>query len=639
MTQALPSSADLDARVTGHTGTAVRLMKRREGGEPDLFGAPTAAPVKKAAADDGKNKGKGKSKALQTDPWAGLINRIVLPPYDPATLAGLLELSPDLASAVEAMAANVDGFGYVLNQLRNQLDGNSETEAEKRSIAEEKAAIENFLDVAGDTEDVTALRKKTRIDREATGYAFWEVVRDFNGRIAHFQHLPSREMRLGREDADRTPVTVQQLRRNGDGTWAYAERLVYRRLRRFVQAKVVDRTAGIHVSGLYSETATDAGSVSNDGGAGSIGPLRMWFKSYGDPRVIDCHTGEVVPDEKVKNWDKKGTPMPESRKANEVLYFRHYSARTPYGVPRWISALLHVLGNRAAQEINYTTFRNNNVPSMAITASNGRLTDGSIKRIKQFTESHIQGSQNFSTFLILEGESGLEGDESAQTKIEIKPLTGAQHTDALFVNYTEFTGAEVRKTFRIPSLFTGGMKEINRAAAEEVRRLTDEQVFAPEREDFDREFNMVVFADMGWRFWRYASRTPNVTDNKDLVAMLAAAERTGGITPRIARQVVADVFPAAAAAPAIDKDVHGYDPDVPFSLQVAEKVKNMAGGGELNNQIAPVMPGSNPDENVQKSGEADAVARLFKIGERARGELARMVPELAAAIAHDHAEE
>lgn len=621
MSDALHTPADLDEKTASHQGTAIRLMKARV--EPDLF-APDPVKRKDAGSEGG-------SKALSTDPWAGLTNKIIVPPYDPGTLASLMEMSPDLASAVEAMAANIDGFGYVLSPLVHQLqdDGKPEDTALTAAVAEEKAAIENFLDVAGDTEDVTGLRKKTRIDRESVGYGFWEVVRDAKARIAHFQHLPSREMRLGREDSDRTMVRTRQLQRKGDGSWEYADRMAYRRLRRFVQAKIVDRSGGVNVSGLYSETMP--GPVVSDDSQG-IGALRVWFKSYGDSRTIDCSTGEVVPDEKVKNFDGKGNPMPEMRKANEVLYFRRYNSRTPYGVPRWISALIHVLGNRAAQEINYTTFKNNNMPSMAITASNGRLTDGSIKRIKQFTETHIQGTQNYSTYLILEGESGLEGDETAQTKIEIKPLTAAQHTDAMFVNYTEFTGSEVRKTFRIPSLFTGGMKDVSSAAAEAVRRLTDEQVFAPEREDFDRDFNMTVFADLGFKFWRYTSKTPNVTDNKDLIAMLAASERTGGLTPRIARQVLEDVFPAAAKAPAISKEKHGYDPDVPFSLQVAEKVKNMAGGGEINNQVAPVMPGSNPDDNVTKAHVAD----LFKIGDRARAELARMVPELAGTLSHDH---
>lgn len=629
MSDNLPTSADLDATAARHEGASRQIMKRRE--EPGIF-APKA--VKKAAAPSD-----GKSKALPTDPWASLINQIILPPYDPTTLAGLLELSPDLASAVEAMAANVDGFGYVLTPRAHAIDGEPDDPVRAKEVAQEKAAIENFLDIAGDTEDVTGLRKRTRVDRESTGNAYWEVVRDTTGKIAYFKMLPSRECRLGREDADQTLMRVQQLARKGDGTWEYRERLVYRRLRRFVQAKTIDRTSsGVHVSGLYGNAQVSVVEGAGDG-ASNLGPLRMWFKSYGDPRVLDCLTGQYVPPEKVKDFDGAGNPMPEMRKANEILYFRRYSSRTPYGVPRWISALLHVLGNRAAQETNYTTFNNNNVPSMAVTASNGRLTDGSIKRIKQFTETHIQGTQNYSTFLILEGESGIDGDESAQTKIEIKPLTEAQRTDAMFVNYTEFTGAEVRKTFRIPSLFTGGMKDINRAAAEEVRRLTDEQVFAPEREDFDRDFNGTVFADLGFKWWKYVSKTPNVTDNKDLIAMLSAAERTGGLTPRIARQVLIDVFPAAGAAPPISKELHGYDPDVPFSLQVAKEVKNMAGGSEINNQVGPVMPPSNPADVVKSDGDDDLVARLFLIGDRARGELARMVPELAAALAsHDDGE-
>ncbi|MFA5122981.1 phage portal protein [Zavarzinia sp.] len=622
-----PTSEALDQSLAQRTGATVRILKHRA--EPGLYSTAPTAPVKKARKDAPREG----SKALSSDPWQGIETKIVMPPHDPATLAGLIELSPDLAAAIDAMVTNVDGFGYVLQPLVNLTDNKAESDAIKAAMAAEHADLQNFLDVAGDTDDVTALRKKIRTDRESIGYALVEVIRDTKGRILHLQHLPSREMRLGREDPDHTRVTVKQLRRKPDGTWEYVDRYAYRRLRQYVQAKLIDG-ARVRYSGLHDDTPTQADSGDTAQAVPTLSPWRVWFRSFGDPRVIDKRTGDVVPADKAANFDGKGNPMPDEFKANEVLYFRRYSSRSPYGIVRWISALLHVLGNRSAQEINYTTLTNNNIPSMVITASKGRLTEGSISRVKQFTETHIQGTQNFSTFLILEGESGLESDESAQTVIEVKPLTANQHTDALFVNYTEFTGSEIRKTFRIPSLFLGGMKEINRAAAEEVRRLTDEQVFAPERDEFDREFNSTVLADLGFQFWRYVSRTPNVTDNKDLVAMLASAERTGGITPRIARRIVVDVFPSAADAPEISKDLHGFDPDVPFSIQVAERIKNMAGGSEINNQVAPVMPAANPAD-VTKN-EDDLVARLFKIGDRARGELARMVPEMAGALAtHD----
>lgn len=625
MSNDLPTPIDAPAELQSRNQAATRILKSRS--EPEVM---STAPIHVQKGADGQ------SKALSTDPWASLINRIIVPPYDPVTLAGLIELSPDLSAAIEAMAANIDGFGYTLQALVNQLDDQPESEDLKRQIADEKAEIENFLDVAGDTQDITALRRKMRTDKEGVGYAVLEVVRDPLGRIAHLNHLPSREMRLGKEDPDPTLVRVNQLQRKGDGSWIYADRLAMRRLRMYVQAKVVDRyTRGVSVSGLYDDSQGGEVAGGADGADSNLSMARCWFKSFGDPRVVDCQTGKVVDDAKTQDFGN-GRPMPESRKANEVLYFYRYNSRTPYGTPRWIPALIHVLGNRAAQEINYTTFENNNIPSMAMSASGGRFTQGSIDRIKTFTETHIQGSKNYSTFLILEGESGFEGDESAPVKIDIKPLTGSQHTDSMFSNYTEHTGAEIRKTFRIPSLFLGGMKEINRAAAEEVRRMTDEQVFAPDRESFDREFNATICADRKWKFWKYVSRTPNVTDNKDLVAMLAAGERTGGLTPRIARAVLIDVFPAAAAAPAISKELHGYDPDVPFSLQVAEKVKNMAGGGEINNQIAPVMPAANPADIMRKSDDPD-LARMLLVADRARSELARLIPEMAGALVDDHA--
>jgi len=63
--------------------------------------------------------------------------------------------------------------------------------------------------------------------------------------------------------------------------------------------------------------------------------------------------------------------------------------------------MLAIYGVRAAEEINYITFKNNNIPSMVLMISNGSLTQGSIDRITQFVETSIQGSDNRSKFRVL----------------------------------------------------------------------------------------------------------------------------------------------------------------------------------------------------------------------------------------------
>jgi hypothetical protein len=59
------------------------------------------------------------------------------------------------------------------------------------------------------------------------------------------------------------------------------------------------------------------------------------------------------------------------------------------------------------------------------------------------------------------------------------------------------------------------------------------------------------------------SLNPNVTSDEVLVKMVAALEKSGGMTPRVANMVARDVLHRPAP---LARDV---DPDVPFSLQFA----------------------------------------------------------------------
>jgi hypothetical protein len=88
---------------------------------------------------------------------------------------------------------------------------------------------------------------------------------------------------------------------------------------------------------------------------------------------------------------------------------------------------------------------------------------------------------------------------------------------------------------------------------------------------------------MGIVYHTFKSNSPNTTDNAQLVNILSGAEKTGGMTPRLARQVLGDIlgqemppFPA------------GFNADVPFSLTMAEAVKNEADPAEPGQQVTAI---------------------------------------------------
>lgn len=537
----------------------------------------------------------------EQDVFGPVTERIVEPPFNLLTLAKLPEQSSELRQCVDAMVANVEGFGHRLACRWNTDRGTPDKV--RTQIEDERVRLENLLTAVAEGMSFTELRRRTRDDLETTGNAYWEVIRSASNEIVGLKHLPSYQMRLGMADEGYTKTSVPTLQiQNGD--LVLERRVIYRRFRTYVQGH------------LTIASTTRTGHVITSSRVAAI----RWFKSFGDPRVFDNETGEVVPDDRIGDWERTGRRMPSGRQASEVIHWRIYSGRTPYGIPRYIGNTPGILGERKAAEVNLSTLSNNNVPSMILAVSNGMLTEETITRIEQFAET-LQSDDNRSRFLIVEGEGAVEGEDAGHVKIDVKPLVDVQTKDALFTEYTKQCKDSIRRAFRLPPIFVGATEEYTRATAEASRRLADEQVFAPERREVDWLINTVLLSEMGFRYWRFESRTPNVTDNQELIGMLSAAERTGGVTPRISRQVVEDVFQSAVDAPALDPEK--FDPDVPFSLTMAEAVKaqgGTAGPTEVNQTIAPVQPSA----DVAKAEYDRAVIReLLDLGDRASEEIRR----------------
>jgi hypothetical protein len=246
---------------------------------------------------------------------------------------------------------------------------------------------------------------------------------------------------------------------------------------------------------------------------------------------------------------------------------------------------------------------------MALLVSNGQLTEGTVDRLTEFVKASVSEQTNYSSFLVIEAVPDDELGEGQQVRVEIKPLTSEQHSDALFQNYDKNNGAKIRQTFRMPPLLVGRSDDYTRATAETSRRLADEQIFNPERLDEDWEINRVL-ADMGMLYHRFQTNTPNVTNDQDLIAVMKGAETTGGMTPRLSRRMLGDIV-GEQLGPVSDE----VKPDVPFSLQMAEAVKNMAN---------PAIPGQQVTATkamLRVVGMEEDLSRQLDFMELRKGEL------------------
>lgn len=555
---ATPAAVDPNVPGGGHVATE-RKLKAFIIGPTDKDGAPIGiakagdvAATKELPPDDLLN-------ALSAD------GKVLLPPFDKLVLAMLPENSTSLGPVVGAMAQNIDGFGHRL-ETRVKMDNPETPDDLKEKVLAERAQLTNFFKNCNPDYSFTELRRRTRVDMECTGEGFWEVIRTTNGDIVSFNHIPSYQIMLGAQDLDLTQFTRTVPELQPDGSVNLVKQQSKKRFRRFIQARV---------SSVYSRGATF-----------HRGSEYRWFKEFGDPRVINNRDGTVV------EGEDKLKEVPEPMRASEMLHFKLYSPRTPYGLPRFIGNLITLFGDRAADEVNYNTLKNNNVPSMLLMVSNGMLTQASIDRLQEFVNSQIAGQNNYSKIVIVEAEGQVEGQETGIPKMSVEKLTSEQMRDQLFQQYSMNNADKVRQAFRMPPIFVGRSDDYTRSTAEASRRLADEQVFSPEREEFDNLMNQRIMPEMGVLYHSFVSNGPNVTDDEDLINVMGVAERSGGMTPRIAREMIAEILGMDEhSLPPLDPSIK---PDVPFTLQVAEAVKNTAQPGHQLAVKSLLGEGSDP---------------------------------------------
>lgn len=463
---------------------------------------------------------------------------LVAPPYDPRMLCRLYEHSNALRQNVDGYATNIDGFGHhfepcinldaddarekvreaiYLDKLLGAAGGDpvkvqepsdEEIDAKiaelKRLMRMEHARAQSFFDYCGTEISFSTLRKRMRSDLEITGNAYWEVIRSAEGEPSQFVMMPSHTVRLVKKDGKRVDV-VQEMQR---GPITFTKQKVIRVFRRYVQ------------------------SVE--------GSKPVWFKEFGDPRVVSSATGEAF-----DTVELMRAKEPQAVVANEVMHFVVYSSTSSYGVPRWIGNLISVLGSRHAEEVNFLYFENKSIPPLAILVSGGRMASDSVARIQSFIDNEIKGKRNFHKVLILEAESGgaaaMMGLENAgRCRIEIKPLTEAHLKDALFQEYDERNIDKVGMAFRLPRLLRGDIRDFNRASAQAALEFAESQVFGPERTETDFAINRMILPALGVRFWKFLSDGPRITDPKDMAEIIAQLTLAGVLVPKDGRALAAD---------------------------------------------------------------------------------------------------
>lgn len=533
-----------------------------------------------------------------------LREKLLPPPFDPNKLSYLAESSSILNQCVDTMEINCESFGFELqpsvdeetfNELYEMQEaalGRTGEKARKfrRTLARrgkdekdteidaEFRRVTNFFKYINRSMSYAELRKRRRRDYELTGNAYWEVLRNqLTQEITGMEWLPSNSMRIGRMDKRFTDY-LSKKKINDTEIESVPDK---RKFRRFAQIK-------------------------------EQGSKPIWFKEFQDPRIMDADTGGRAIVERNKDTGKitKVTPEPDSdfpfdvdkftkgqmRLATEVIHFCCYKSprALPYGVPRWIGALIAVMGGRMAEETNLLYFDNKTVPPGMLLVSGGNLSKGTVDRITNHIKENIRGQKNFHSILVVEAQSKQHPNlpNQGQPVLEFVKLNDAQHKDALFQNYEGNNIDKVISTFRFWGGFVGRTKEINRATAQVAMELSEQQVFAPERQDYDSTINRSLMVEMGINYWEHKSLGPQLSTPKDMADILKAVGPY--ITGAEGREISGKIY---------GKQFEELDEDwtkkpAPIVLQeIAKGIQALA--GEQQNGPGALKNGKQPSEGKQ----------------------------------------
>lgn len=530
------------------------------------------------------------------------------PPYEPAVLVRLYGASNALRQNIDALVQNVHGGGHTFEpvldldadetweQVRLAMafererqaeleaaDGESpspivepteeEVDARVNSLKDqsrrELARLKAFFDFAVRESSFVRLRRQLGTDQETIGWGAFEVLRNARGEPKRLRYAPGWTLRA--LPRGRVPVEVRDMVRVTDITWE--EAVESQAFRLFVQ--------------IYEGQS-------------------VYFKEYGDPRVVSSATGRVYED-----VDHLHRVEPSSQPATELLWFALDNPESDvYGLIRWSGNILSVLGSREMEEVNLLFFDNKAIPPLMILVSGGHLAAQAKEELQQVIRDQIKGKRNFHRILVIEAEgattagqlSGLPGQQSV--RVEVKPLTDAIMKDQMWSEYDKDNRHKVGQCFRVPPIIRGDTKDFNRSTAAAAIRYAEDQVFRPTRDDFDFEINRTIVRDLRVLLWRFRSQSTYRPDPAELL------ERVEGLTNAILTPAEARLIVAKALGADLAK-VEAEWSKLPLRYALA--------GFDASppETEAPAMPAPAPDEGEdlqeEEAEEAEELERAHQV--------------------------
>lgn len=395
-------------------------------------------------------------------------------------LKTLVKNSTILPQCIRAYKNNIAGFGIDI-RYKNDIE-----ETEASAIEFEKA--EKIIELLNTENDTKRIFENLIEAREIYGIAYIEVIRNLAGEVQQIEFV------------EETPSIAKTKPLN-----PYIETCF------FYNGEDIPRKR------KYCKYRQQ------------INGNTVYFKEFGDPRIMDNRSGRYL---------EEGETLDIQYHANEILEYK--IGTEPYGEVRWIGQTLSVDGSRKAENLNNNYFENGRHTPLAILVNNGTLTQESYEKLQEYMND-IKGEAGQHAFLLIETESitgNTDFETSEKPDIEIKDLASVLQKDELFQDYLDNNRRKVQSAFQLPDLYVGYTTDFNRATAQTVQEVTEEQVFQPERRSLAWLINNKLLNGYKFKYVEAYFREPKISNPDDLYRIMSVANSAGGLTPNKAKEIV-----------------------------------------------------------------------------------------------------
>lgn len=388
-------------------------------------------------------------------------NVVMAPPYDPSQLASFVTHNNILNQCVEAMEVNIDGTGFTIEAV------DEDTKLDEA----EKARLTEFFNEPYPGQSFVTIRRSLRRMVESAGYGVLEVLQNMDGDVLGLRNMDTLLMRFIK--LDEAVMVEKAITRDGKE----ATIQMMDRERRFVQR---------------------------------LGNKFYYYREYGSTRECNKHDGR---------WESDTYKVPTEDRASQLIVFGVIpDARSPYFVPRWINNLPSVIGSRKAEEQNLEYFDAGGLPPAIIFIQGGTLASGVSDQLKTYLSGK---NKNKNRAVVVEAQSASGSMDSAgQVKVTVERFGSIQANDSMYEKYDKNAEEHVRVAFRLPALFLGRTSDYNYATAVVAYMVAEEQVFQPERSEFDEVINKTIVRALGCKTARFQSKPITLKNVDSQIAAL-----------------------------------------------------------------------------------------------------------------------